>query len=133
MAEADLAYELAVLRAVPGTSQVNDSGNEGDGLNKTSVKLFLPGGKVVPHDPSAQPKMIRIHCSTSVPTKLEAARKLKATLSDVLGLEVIAAAEETVRAQHAAAAAAAAAAGEGSSTAPAFNAFDMMGLRSKLD
>ena len=133
MAEADLAYELAVLRAVPGTSQVNDSGNEGDGLNKTSVKLFLPGGKVVPHDPSAQPKMIRIHCSTSVPTKLEAARKLKATLSDVLGPEVIAAAEETVRAQHAAAAAAAAAAGEGSSTAPALNAFDVMGLRSKLD
>ena len=47
MAEADLAYELAVLRAVPGTSQVNDSRNEGNGLKKTSVKLFLPGGKVV--------------------------------------------------------------------------------------
>ena len=77
--------------------------------------------------------MIRIYCSTSVPTKLEAARELKATLSDIFGPEVIAAAEETVRAQHAAAAAAAAAAGEGSSTAPGLNAFDMMGLRSKLD
>ena len=44
--------------------------------------------------------MIRIYCSTSVPTKLEAARKFKATLSDILGSEVIVAAEETVRAQR---------------------------------
>ena len=98
-----------MLKAVPGTSQANDSGNDDHGLNKTSLKLFLPGGncscqaETVParrQSGPARPERSAkdTYCSTSAPTKIEAARKLKATLSDILGLEVIIAAEETVRA-----------------------------------
>ena len=104
----ELAYELAVLKALPGTTCVTAYPAEGRIASKSNdngIRLKLPGGKGIPHNPHAAPKLINVHFGgpLDIATHVEAARVLKAQLSEILGAAVTADAEVTVQRTMAAA------------------------------
>ena len=93
--------ELLVLKALPGTSHVGrqpKASVDANNLNSNKVYLMLPGGRKKPHDSSMPAKSIAVHFSATIDNHLDAVLELKRQMRDILGDDVVAAAEELVRA-----------------------------------
>ena len=86
-----LQHELAVLRAIPLCSGAGESEYDGPELNKMDVhvRVQLP-------DQSAK-KMVRRSCSSEFDTKLKAALEVRRRVTDIVGRDVVDAAEQKVR------------------------------------
>ena len=82
-------HELAVLRATEGCTGVGESEYTGELLNKMDVhvRVAAPGGSS---------KMIRRSGSAEFDTKLKMAREVKRRVSEIVGVERVAAAEMLV-------------------------------------
>ena len=64
-----LPHQLRVLQAIPEAMAVTEypNGRVLPKLNTMYVGMRLPGGWVMPHDPTAPLKHISVHCSAAVP------------------------------------------------------------------
>ena len=82
-----LDQELALLRAIPGISGVDESTYSGPELNKMDVhaRVRVPG--------SSKAKYMRRSCSAEFDTKLKAARELKRKITELVGRELVEQAE----------------------------------------
>lgn len=113
-----LLLQLEILRAVSGTSAVRHFGVEGDGRPQ-DYGVYL---EVQPPDPNARKKPIRVPCSKSRTTVLQAALDAKKSVAAIVGEDAVEQAERLVMERQAAA---------GGLTAPS-TAFDVLALTQKL-
>ena len=88
----DLDHELEVLKAIEGILLVNIM--NGAVLNSMGINVSIR-----PLRPQSPRPRVRVVCSTSQPTVLLAAREAKRRITDMLGAEVVEAAERRVQAR----------------------------------
>jgi hypothetical protein len=88
----DLDHELEVLKAIEGILLVNIM--NGAVLNSMGINVSIR-----PLQPQSPRRRVRVVCSTSQPTVLLAAREAKRRITDMLGAEVVEAAERRVQAR----------------------------------
>ena len=88
----DLGHELEVLKAIEGILLVTIM--KGAVLNSMGINV-----SVRPSQPQSPRRRVRVVCSTSQPTVLLAAREAKRRITDMLGAEVVDAAERRVQAR----------------------------------
>ena len=117
----ELLLQLEILRAIPGTSSVNDFGVEGEGKPNTYGVLLKLQAPIVAGSQTEQ-KPLRVACSKDRATKLDAALQMKKNVAAIVGEDAVEQAESLIIERQAAA---------GGSTAPS-TAFDVLALTQKL-
>lgn len=87
-----LLLQLEIMRAVSGTSAVRQFGVEGDGRPQ-DYGVYL---EVQPPDPNARKKPIRVPCSKSRTTVLQAALDAKKSVAAIVGEDAVEQAERLI-------------------------------------
>lgn len=79
--------ELDILRAIPACSCVSQSKYTGPQLNRMGVQLLLELA------PNEKKKLINVHCSAQLDSKLKAALEVKRRVAALIGSDAVRAAE----------------------------------------
>ena len=91
----ELLLQLEILRAIPGTSSVNDFGVEGEGKPNTYGVLLKLQAPIVAGSQTEQ-KPLRVACSKDRATKLDAALQMKKNVAAIVGEDAVEQAERLI-------------------------------------